>query len=211
MPITPLAFVLTLGVLIVVHEFGHYKVARWCGVKVLRFSVGFGRVLWRRVSRDGVEFTLAMIPLGGYVRMLDSREGEVPADQASQAFDQQPLRRRVAIVAAGPLANLLLAVLLYAGAGWIGNLEAEPVLAAPTAGSLAEGAGLQAGDRVQAVSVGEDDWQTARSINDVRRALAQAVLDRQSVQLAVEDAQGATGGWWCCRSASWVVRNWTVP
>ncbi|WP_374585757.1 RIP metalloprotease RseP [Ideonella dechloratans] len=190
MPITPLAFVLTLGVLIVVHEFGHYKVARWCGVKVLRFSVGFGRVLWRRVSRDGVEFTLAMIPLGGYVRMLDSREGEVPADQAPQAFDRQPLRRRVAIVAAGPLANLLLAVLLYAGAGWIGNLEAEPVLAAPTAGSLAEGAGLQAGDRVQAVSVGEDDWQTARSINDVRRALAQAVLDRQSVQLAVEDAQG---------------------
>ncbi|MCO5976490.1 RIP metalloprotease RseP [Ideonella oryzae] len=191
MPITPLAFVLTLGVLIVVHEFGHYKVARWCGVKVLRFSVGFGRVLLRRVSRDGVEFTLALIPLGGYVRMLDSREGEVPADQAAQAFDRQPLRRRMAIVAAGPVANLLLAVLLYAGAGWIGTLEAEPVLAAPTAGSLAEGAGLQAGDRVQSFHVGEGDWQAARSLNDVRRALAQAVLDRQSIQLAVADAQGA--------------------
>jgi regulator of sigma E protease len=119
-------------VLIVVHEFGHYKVARWCGVKVLRFSVGFGRVLWRRVSRDGVEFTLAMIPLGGYVRMLDSREGEVPAEQAPQAFDRQPCGvawpswpRAAGQPAAGRAAVRRRRLDRL--------LEAEPVLAAPTA------------------------------------------------------------------------------
>jgi regulator of sigma E protease len=140
-------------VLIVVHEFGHYKVARWCGVKVLRFSVGFGRVLWRRVSRDGVEFTLAMIP-GGYVRMLDSREGGARRTGAA-GLRPSALRRRVAIVAAGPLANLLLAVLLYAGAGWIGSWRPSRSWP-PHCGSLAEGAGLLAGDRVQSFSVGED-------------------------------------------------------
>lgn len=190
MLITPLAFLLTLGVLIVVHEYGHYRVARWCGVKVLRFSVGFGQVLWRRRAADGVEFTIALLPLGGYVRMLDSREGPVREEEAGQAFDRQSLLHRMAIVVAGPLANLLLAVGLYAGAFWWGTLEAEPVLASPPAGSLAADQGIQAGERVRALSVGGGDWQAARSINDVRRLLAQGVMDRQAVQLELTDRQG---------------------
>ena len=115
-PITTiLAFLFTLGVLIVVHEYGHYRVAVACGVKVLRFSVGFGRVLWRRQPRpDGTEFVVCALPLGGYVRMLDEREGPVAPDERHRAFNRKPLWQRAAIVAAGPLANLLLAVALYA-------------------------------------------------------------------------------------------------
>src|SRR5436853_6514347 len=111
-----LGFLLTLGILIVVHEYGHYKVARWCGVKVLRFSIGFGKVIWRRQAHpDATEFTISAIPLGGYVRMLGHGE-PYPPEQAREAFDAQPLRRRAAVIAAGPVANLALAVLLYAGA-----------------------------------------------------------------------------------------------
>jgi membrane-associated protease RseP (regulator of RpoE activity) len=110
---TVLAFVLTLGVLIVVHEYGHYRVAVACGVKVMRFSVGFGRVIWRRQrDQDSTEFVLCALPLGGYVRMLDEREAEVPAHERHRAFNRQSLGRRSAIVAAGPAANLLLAVLI---------------------------------------------------------------------------------------------------
>ena len=95
------------GVRIAVHEWGHYRVARACGVKVLRFSIGFGRVLWRRVGRDGTEFTLSALPLGGYVRMLDERDGNVAAHEREQAFNQRPLRQRAAIVAAGPSASIV--------------------------------------------------------------------------------------------------------
>lgn len=190
MLITPLAFLLTLGVLIVVHEYGHYRVARWAGVKVLRFSIGFGRVLWRRSSADGVEFTISLLPLGGYVRMLDSREGPVADAEAALAFDRQPLRRRVAIVAAGPVANLVLAVLLYAGASWWGTWEAVPVLASPPADSLAAEAGIQAGERVQSYSVGEAAWQPVRSLTDVRRAVTQGVLNGQPVALELSDRDG---------------------
>ena len=119
---TILAFLLTLGVLIVVHEYGHYRVAVACGVKVLRFSVGFGRVLWRRqATPDSTEFVVCALPLGGYVRMLDEREGAGrAAASCDRAFNRKPLWQRAAIVAAGPAANLLLAVLLYAAAHWIG-------------------------------------------------------------------------------------------
>ena len=107
--ITALAFLLTLAVLIVVHEYGHYRVAVACGVKVLRFSVGFGRVIWRhQKSPDHTEFVLSALPLGGYVRMLDEREGPVAPEQLDQAFNRKPLLQRTAVVAAGPLANLLL-------------------------------------------------------------------------------------------------------
>ena len=107
---TVLAFILTLGVLIVVHEYGHYRVAVACGVKVLRFSVGFGRVVWRRqATPDSTEFVVSALPLGGYVRMLDEREGEVPEAERSRAFNQKALWQRAAIVSAGPLANLVLA------------------------------------------------------------------------------------------------------
>ncbi|MGZ5218374.1 MAG: site-2 protease family protein, partial [Caldimonas sp.] len=105
---TVLAFLLTLGVLIVVHEYGHYRVAVACGVRVLRFSIGFGRVLWRRQARpDATEFVVCALPLGGYVRMLDEREGEVAPGELDRAFNRKRLWQRAAVVAAGPAANLL--------------------------------------------------------------------------------------------------------
>lgn len=99
-----------LGVLVTFHEFGHFWVARRCGVKVLRFSVGFGMPLLRWHDKQGTEFVLAAIPLGGYVKMLDEREGEVPVDQLDQSFNRKSVRQRIAIVAAGPIANFLLAM-----------------------------------------------------------------------------------------------------
>ena len=135
-PITTiLAFLFTLGVLIVVHEYGHYRVAVACGVKVLRFSIGFGRVLWRRQPRpDGTEFVICALPLGGYVRMLDEREGPVAPDERHRAFNRKSLWQRTAIVAAGPLANLLLAVALYAVQSWVGVEEPKAVLGAARRG-----------------------------------------------------------------------------
>jgi len=151
--ITVLAFILTLGVLIVVHEYGHYRVAVACGVKVLRFSVGFGRVLWsRQATPQSTEFVISALPLGGYVRMLDEREGPVAPGDVHRAFNRKSLWQRTAIVAAGPLANLLLAVLLYAAAHWIGMEEPKALMAPPAAGSVAERAGLRAGDWAQAWS-----------------------------------------------------------
>ncbi|MDE2395529.1 MAG: RIP metalloprotease RseP [Burkholderiales bacterium] len=192
MIVTILAFVFTLGVLIVVHEYGHYRVAVACGVKVLRFSVGFGRVLWRRqpAGPDGTEFVVAALPLGGYVKMLDEREAPVEAHELDRAFNRQPLWRRAAIVAAGPIANLLLAVLLLAAASWIGIDEPRPILAQPVAGSLAERAGLRAGDWVQAVSNDGDRWHELRSMSDLRWQLAQAALHGQDLQLQVTDRSG---------------------
>lgn len=188
---TLLAFLLTLGVLIVIHEYGHYRVALACGVKVLRFSVGFGRVLWRRTNAQGVEFTLSALPLGGYVRMLDSREGPVPPSWREQAFDQRPLRQRVAIVAAGPLANLALAVVLYAASAAWGVMAPKAVLSAPGEGTLAAQAGVQSGDWVQAWSVTDDvEWRDVRAMSDLRWAVSQAVLNGHDLRLRVSDTRG---------------------
>ena len=119
--LTVVAFVVALGLLITVHEYGHYRVAVACGVKVLRFSVGFGKPLLRWQPKDSpTEFVLCALPLGGYVRMLDEREAPVDASERHLAFNTQPLKSRAAIVAAGPLANLLLAVVLYAVVNWTG-------------------------------------------------------------------------------------------
>ncbi len=189
---TVLSFLLTLGVLIAVHEYGHYRVARWCGVRVLRFSIGFGPVLWRRSpTPGGTEFTLSALPLGGYVKMLDSREMPVGEHERVLAFDLQPLRSRVAIVAAGPLANLGLAVLLFAAAQWWGMQEPLPIIAAPAAGSVAERAGLQAGDQVLAVSPASGQWEATPSMTELRWHLTQALLDGQDLRLQVVDAGGA--------------------
>lgn len=188
---TLLAFVVTLSVLIAVHEWGHFQVARWCGVKVLRFSLGFGRVLWRYQRHpEATEFTLSMLPLGGYVRMLDSREGPVPAQQQAQAFDAQPLIKRAMIVAAGPLANLLLAVLLYAGVYWVGPMEPMAVLSGPAAGTLAADAGLRSGDWVRAVSSATDERIEVRSLNDLQWQLSQALAAGQPLTLELTDRQG---------------------
>jgi regulator of sigma E protease len=186
-------FLLALGILIVVHEWGHYAMARWCGVKVLRFSVGFGRALWRR-QRGDTEFVVAAIPLGGYVKMLDEREEAVPPGELDQAFNRKSLTQRAAIVAAGPAANLLLAVLLYAAQNWIGIEEPKAVLSAPVAGSLAERAGLRSGDWVRRWSreSGEavDTAQDIRSMTDLRWQIMQAALDGERLRLDVSDAAG---------------------
>ncbi len=191
MIVTVLAFVVTLGLLIVIHEYGHYRVAVACGVKVLRFSIGFGRVIWRRqATPDSTEFVLSALPLGGYVRMLDEREADVSPELLGQAFNRKPLWQRAAVVSAGPIANLLLAVLLYAGANWIGVDEPKALLAAPPAGSIAAQAGLRAGDWAQEVSSDGTQWRDLRSMNDLRWELTQAAMDGERLQLMVTNAGG---------------------
>jgi regulator of sigma E protease len=188
---TVLAFLLTLGVLIVVHEYGHYRVAVACGVKVLRFSIGFGRVLWRRqATPDSTEFVVSMLPLGGYVRMLDEREGPVPADQLHAAFNRKALWQRTAVVAAGPVANLLLAVMLYAASHWIGVDEPKAVLGTPVAGSVADRAGMRAGDWVRASVDAAGEQQEIRSLNDLRWQVTQSTLTGSSLTLLVTDMRG---------------------
>ncbi|HRD84187.1 MAG TPA: RIP metalloprotease RseP [Rubrivivax sp.] len=188
---TVLAFLLTLGVLIVVHEYGHYRVAVACGVKVLRFSVGFGRVLFRRQSgADATEFVICALPLGGYVRMLDEREGPVQPEERDLAFNRKPLSARTAIVAAGPLANLALAVLLYASAHWIGVEEPRAVLGSPTAGSVVERAGLRAGDLVRSWSADAMNWTDVASMTDLRWQVTQAVLEGRDLWIEVSGRDG---------------------
>ncbi|HET7268886.1 MAG TPA: RIP metalloprotease RseP [Oleiagrimonas sp.] len=142
----------TLGVLVTFHEFGHYWVARRCGVKVLRFSVGFGRALWSRVGKDGTEYRIAIIPLGGYVKMLDAREGEVPADQRDVEFTGKSVWQRIAIVAAGPAFNLIFAVLAFWVMFMVGRPGAVPVVATPAPNTLAAQAGFQNGDVIERVA-----------------------------------------------------------
>ena len=140
-----------LGVLVTFHEFGHFWVARRCGVKVLRFSVGFGMPLLRWHDRRGTEFVIAAIPLGGYVKMLDEREGEVPADQLDQSFNRKTVRQRIAIVAAGPIANFLLAIVFFWILAMMGSQQMRPVIGAVEAGSMAAQAGLVAGQEIVSI------------------------------------------------------------
>lgn len=190
--LTLVAFVGALGILIAVHEYGHYRVAVACGVKVLRFSVGFGKPLLRWQSpKSGTEFVLAAFPLGGYVRMLDEREAPVPAEERHLAFNTQPLRSRAAIVAAGPVANLVLAVILYTGVNWMGVDEPVARLASPVPGSVAQKAGLQGGEWVRHIAVGVNQSQPVRSFEDLRWILTQAALDATTLRLEVQSAPDA--------------------
>ncbi|SED65096.1 RIP metalloprotease RseP [Pseudomonas anguilliseptica] len=140
-----------LGVLVTIHEYGHFWVARRCGVKVLRFSVGFGSPLLRWHDRQGTEFVVAAIPLGGYVKMLDEREGDVPPELLDQSFNRKSVKQRIAIVAAGPVANFLLALLFFWVVAMLGSQQVRPVIGAVEAGSLADVAGLQVGQEIVAV------------------------------------------------------------
>ncbi|AIJ47941.1 RIP metalloprotease RseP [Comamonas testosteroni] len=193
MLLTVVAFVVALGVLIAVHEWGHYRVAVACGVKVLRYSVGFGKPLLRWVGKkSGTEYVIAALPLGGYVRMLDEREGAVRPEEKHLAFNNQPLRSRAAIVAAGPAANLVLAVALLTVVNWVGTNEPAARLAAPAAGSLLQQAGIQSGDWVQRASVGGQEWQPVRALGDLRWLVTTAAIEGESLQLEVADqAHGA--------------------
>jgi regulator of sigma E protease len=170
---TLLAFLLALGVLITVHEWGHYRVAVACGVKVLTFSIGFGKPLLRWKSRkphagQDTEFCISLIPLGGYVKMLDEHEGDVSPHDAPMAFNRQPLWARAAIVSAGPVANLVLAACLYSATFWIGQYETQATLAAPAVGSVAEAAGLRSGDTVLRAGTSADDLQEVASLDALR-------------------------------------------
>ena len=188
---TVLAFALTLGVLIVIHEYGHYRVAVACGVKVLRFSVGFGRVIARRqATPDSTEFVLCALPLGGYVKMLDAREGPVAPEDQGRSFNSKPLWQRSAIVAAGPAANLLLAVVLYAAAHWIGIDEPKALMGPPAAGSTAERAGLRAGDWARAWSSDGTEWHDLRSMTELRWEVTQALMRGEKLHLMVSDRAG---------------------
>jgi regulator of sigma E protease len=180
------AFLLALAVLIVVHELGHFSVARLCNVKILRFSVGFGKPLWlRRFGRDDTEWAISAFPLGGYVKMLDEREGEVPAHELDRAFNRQSVLKRSCIVVAGPLANMLLAVALY----WIlfmsGVEEPRPILGAPPAGTLAAEAKVGAGETARAVS-----GLPVATWTELRWEMLQRILDRETVTLETIDVHG---------------------
>ncbi len=158
-----------LGVLVTFHEFGHFWVARRCGVKVLRFSVGFGTPLLRWHDRRGTEFVIAAIPLGGYVKMLDEREGDVPSEQLDQAFNRKSVRQRIAIVAAGPIANFLLALVFFWVLAMLGSQQVRPVIGAVEAGSLAAEAGLLAGQEIVAVDGEPTTGWAAVNLQLVRR------------------------------------------
>ena len=181
MLLTVVAFIATLGILITFHELGHYAVARWCGVKILRFSIGFGRVLLRRTDSRGTEWAISAIPLGGYVKMLESGEAHDGPDPSGQPFDTLLVWRRMAIVVAGPLANLLLAVLLYAVLGFVGTQEPAPILGAPPAGTVAAQAGLLAGDRIIAVN-----QSPVRSWPQFRWEMLQQMSDDGQVDLTLD-------------------------
>ncbi|WP_085315898.1 RIP metalloprotease RseP [Derxia lacustris] len=186
---TILAFVAALGLLIVIHELGHYLVARACGVKVLKFSVGFGRpLIARRFGRDDTLWAISMLPLGGYVSMLDEREATepIPAADLPRAFNRQSPLKRIAIVSAGPIANLLLAIALYAALDLHGVKEPRAVVGTPAAASLAADAGLKSGDELLAI-----DGEPVVSWVDARWHLLKASVDRRPVTLHVRDAAGA--------------------
>lgn len=180
---TVLALIVTLGILVTIHEYGHFWVARRCGVKVLRFSVGFGKPLVRWRDRLDTEYVIAMIPLGGYVSMLDEREGSVEPGLINQAFNRKPVLQRIAIVAAGPVVNLLFAVLVY----WVmlvsGVEKAVPVIGSISAGSIAEQSGLQPGYEILSVAGRETpSWE------DVNLAMATYIGESAVVPVTVRPA-----------------------
>lgn len=179
-------FIITIGVLVAFHEFGHYWVARRCGVKVLRFSIGFGKPIWTYRAKDGVEWVLSAIPLGGYVKMLDERDGEVAPGERHQAFTQASVHKRMAIVAAGPLFNFALAIALYWCVFVIGVQGLKPVLAQPPEGSVAAQANLQAGEQV--TMVGDAPIPTW---TELRTEIIERALDRGELPLTVKSPDGS--------------------
>ncbi|ROL82787.1 RIP metalloprotease RseP [Pseudomonas chlororaphis] len=177
---------IALGVLVTFHEFGHFWVARRCGVKVLRFSVGFGMPLLRWHDRQGTEFVIAAIPLGGYVKMLDEREGEVPVDQLDQSFNRKSVRQRIAIVAAGPIANFLLALVFFWGLAMLGTEQVRPVIGSVEAGSIAAKAGLSSGQEIVAI-----DGEPTVGWSAVNLQLVRRLGESGTLQLLVRE-QGST-------------------
>ena len=181
-----LSFIVAISLLVAIHEFGHYIVGRWAGMKVLRFSIGFGKPIWsRRAGKDNTEYCIASIPLGGYVRFLDSREGPVAPQDEGRAFNHRPIPQRIAVLFAGPLFNFLFAILAY----WVlfmpGVMVLKPAIGEVEPGSYADRAGLQFGDKITAVD-GEqvNDWESALV------AILDSMVATGSVPLSIEDQDG---------------------
>jgi len=185
--VSALAFLAALGLLVAIHEFGHFWVARRVGIKVLRFSVGFGRALYtRRGKVDDTEFVIGAIPLGGYVKMVDEREGPVPSADRHRAFNQKPLWARAAVVIAGPMANFILAIVAYWVVMMIGISGVAPLVGAPIADSAAEQAGFQYEDRIVSVNGRQTETWT-----DARIALLESSLGADApLEIEVEDSDG---------------------
>jgi regulator of sigma E protease len=173
----------SIGVLVTFHEFGHFWVARRCGVKVTRFSVGFGKPIWSRKGRDGTDYAIGAIPLGGYVKMLDERESEVPSAELPLAFNRKPVWQRILIVAAGPVANLMLCVALLWAMFVIGRPDFQPVVGASD--GIAAGSGLHAGDRLLSV-----DGRATPTWSEAAMALVAAALDHHDAKLEIQTADG---------------------
>lgn len=176
-----------LGVLVTFHEFGHFWVARRCGVKVLRFSVGFGMPLVRWHDRRGTEFVIAAIPLGGYVKMLDEREGEVPVDQLDQSFNRKTVRQRIAIVAAGPIANFLLAMVFFWVLAMLGSQQVRPVIGAVESDSIAAKAGLVAGQEIVSI-----DGEPTTGWGAVNLQLVRRLGESGTVNVVVREQDSTT-------------------
>jgi len=182
------AFIVAVGLLVTIHEFGHYWVAKKLGVKILRFSIGFGRPLWqRRFGPDGTELVLAALPLGGYVKMLDEREGSVPAAELGRAFNRQPLWKRSAIVLAGPMANFLFAILAYAATYTLGIEGIRPVIGEVEAGSVADDAGLRKGQEI--LALGDEPTPTWGNFTE---ASFHYLLEGEPLPLEVRNPDGTT-------------------
>jgi regulator of sigma E protease len=181
-----LAFLVAIGILVAVHEYGHFWMARRMGIKVLRFSIGFGRVLWSRRDAEGTEFAFSAIPLGGYVKLLDEREGPVAPEIAAQAYNRKPVWRRILVLLAGPFANFLFAVLAY----WIllvaGTPALKPVVGEVTAQSVAARAGLQSGDAIVGVA-----GKAVETREGAVLAILDQLMDGASIRLEVRGEEGA--------------------
>jgi regulator of sigma E protease len=181
------AFIVAIGILVAVHEFGHFWVARRLGIRVLRFSIGFGKALWSRTSKkDGVEYVIAALPLGGYVKLLDEREGDVPASEAPRAFNRQPVWKRVAVLLAGPAFNLIFAVLTY----WVlfiaGVPALKPFIGEVTPDSIAAEAGLRRDDQI--IAVGGSSVQTLEAAT---LGILEDLVDDGTIAMRVRGADGA--------------------
>jgi regulator of sigma E protease len=193
---TLISFVLAIGILVAVHEFGHFWVARRVGVRVLRFSIGFGRPLWRRQAKDGTEYVIAAIPLGGYVKMLDEREGEVAPEDRPYSFNSQTKTGRALIVAAGPALNFIFAILVYWLVFSLGEQAMRPLVGQVASGSVAAQAGVLAGDElVQIGATRVQSWEQGLF------ALLDAALDKKDVQLQVRGESGNERSLWLPGSA----------
>lgn len=183
---TLLATVVALGLLVTIHEYGHFWVARRCGVKVLRFSIGFGPALYSWHDRHGTEFVIAGIPLGGYVKMLDEREAPVDADQLDQAFNRKSVKQRIAIVAAGPVANFLLAIVAFWIIAVVGITTIAPVTGPIEPGSIAERAGL-----VEGLEILEVDGNATPSWHDVNLQLVRRLGETGELRILAREGENA--------------------